>query len=71
MGSNLAVIPGVRVALKLGGGVGAAPAMVLGFNGIASAMYHLCDLEVRVAVARYALRESHVVMCRMGRVERR
>lgn len=44
--SNLAVVPAVRVALRLGLATGAAPAVVLGLNGAASAFYHMCDLEV-------------------------
>lgn len=46
VGSNLAVIPGVREALRLGASVGSAPAVVLALNGAASAVYHMCDLEV-------------------------
>lgn len=44
--SNLAVVPAVRLALRLGAATGAAPAVVLGLNGAASALYHMCDLEV-------------------------
>lgn len=44
--SNLAVVPAVRLSLRLGAAVGAAPAVVLGLNGAASALYHMCDLEV-------------------------
>lgn len=44
--SNLAVVPAVRLALRLGAATGAAPAVVLGLNGAASALYHACDLEV-------------------------
>lgn len=46
MGTNLAVVPGVRTALSLGATVGSAPAVVLALNGAASAVYHMCDLEV-------------------------
>ncbi|CAN0362771.1 unnamed protein product, partial [Laminaria digitata] len=44
--SNLAVVPGVRLALRLGAATGAAPAVVLALTGAASAAYHVCDLEV-------------------------
>eukprot|EP00903_Cladosiphon_okamuranus_P013676 g12737.t1 len=47
--SNLAVVPAVRLSLRLGAAVGAAPAMVLGLNGAASALYHMCDLELTCA----------------------
>ncbi|CAM9729687.1 unnamed protein product, partial [Ectocarpus fasciculatus] len=47
--SNLAVVPAVRVALRLGLATGAAPAVVLGLNGAASAFYHMCDLELTCA----------------------
>eukprot|EP00904_Undaria_pinnatifida_P004430 jgi/Undpi1/13989/HiC_scaffold_9.g03640.m1 len=43
--SNLAVVPGVRLALRLGAATGAAPAVVLALTGAASAAYHVCDLE--------------------------
>ena len=49
--SNLAVVPGVRLALRLGAATGAAPAVVLALTGAASAAYHVCDLEVRAGVA--------------------
>lgn len=46
VGSNLAVVPGVLVALRLGVAVGSAPAVVLTLNGAVSGLYHLCDLQV-------------------------
>lgn len=62
--SNLAVVPAVRLSLRLGAATGAAPAVVLGLNGAASALYHMCDLEVSwLVLSRRDKRGGHRTVC--------
>ncbi|CAN0015086.1 unnamed protein product, partial [Discosporangium mesarthrocarpum] len=48
VGSNLAVVPSVLLAVRKGPPA-AGPAATLTLNGVWSALYHLCDLEVTCA----------------------